>query len=285
LFLFQKDLLLTTDMANSIYGVSQVNELTPGLYLTSVYGATREAVQKKGITLFVNSAQELPKQEFPGVESIKLMLDDVPYATIYVHFDRIADKIHEHISRGGRALVHCMLGVSRSTSLCLAYMMKYKNMSLKSAFDFVSSRRPCVRPNPGFWRQLVEYEKRLVTADRNATQIPITIMSTASATPRANAAFSTNYNKPAYSTFNDYQLNYSRPVTTSMSPSPQPRYNDLSKSANNFSSASAVATARGSNPYLGYENARNNYVINDDSKYTNRPSNFSTTYRSSFVRY
>jgi hypothetical protein len=26
-------------------------------------------------------------------------------------------------------------------------------------------------------------------------------------------------------------------------------------------------------------------VINDDSKYTNRPSNFSTTYRSSFVRY
>jgi predicted protein tyrosine phosphatase len=269
-------------MANSIYGVSQVNELTPGLYLTSVYGATREAVQKKGITLFVNAAQELPKQEFPGVESIKLMLDDVPYATIYVHFDRIADKIHEHISRGGRALVHCMLGVSRSTSLCLAYMMKYKGMSLKSAFDYVSARRPCVRPNPGFWRQLVEYEKRLVAADRNATSIPITIMSTAASTPRTSAVFSTAYTKPQYSTFSDYQLNYARPTSSShqQQMAAGSRYSDLSKSVNAFG---VVASPR--DPYLGYDGARSNYAVNDDSKYTNRPSNFSTTYRSSFVRY
>jgi atypical dual specificity phosphatase len=261
-------------MANSIYGVSQVNELTPGLYLTSVYGATREAVQKKGITLLVNAAQELPKQEFPGVESIKLMLDDVPYATIYVHFDRVADKIHEHISRGGRALVHCMLGVSRSTSLCLAYMMKYKSMGLKSAFDYVSARRPCVRPNPGFWRQLVEYEKRLVAAERHSTSIPITIVSTASSTPRSSAAFATVYGKPQYSTFSDYQLNYSRPDSSSS------RYNDLNKSSNSFGVAASPR-----DPYLGYESARSNYALNDESKYTNRPSNFSTTYRSSFVRY
>jgi protein-tyrosine phosphatase len=44
-------------------------------------------------------------------------LDDTPYAIINVYFDRIADKIHEHVLRGGRSLVHCVLGVSRSTSL------------------------------------------------------------------------------------------------------------------------------------------------------------------------
>ncbi len=129
----------------SIYGVSQVSEILPNLYLTSVYGATRENILKKGISLLVNAAQELPKQELPGLESIKLFLDDTPYATIHVYFERIADKIHEHLSRGGRVMVHCVLGVSRSTSLILAYLMKYRNMSLKSAFDLVSSRRPCVR--------------------------------------------------------------------------------------------------------------------------------------------
>lgn len=82
-----------------------------------MYGATRENIIKRGCTLLVNAAQELPKQEIPGVESIKLFLDDTPYAIINVYFDRIADKIHEHVLRGGRSLIHCVLGVSRSTSL------------------------------------------------------------------------------------------------------------------------------------------------------------------------
>ena len=136
-------------MAGSIYGVSQVSEITSNVYLTSVYGATKENIIKRGVSLLVNAAQELPKQDIAGVESIKLFLDDTPSAVINVYFDRIADKMHEHASRGGRSLVHCVLGVSRSTSLVLAYLMKYKNMTLKSAFDYVSSRRPCVRPNPG----------------------------------------------------------------------------------------------------------------------------------------
>lgn len=296
-------------MANSIYGVSQVNEITSGLYLTSVYGATREAIIKKGITLLVNAAQELPKQEIAGVESIKLFLDDTPYASIYVHFDRIADKIAEHLTRGGRVMVHCVLGVSRSTSLVLAYLMKYKNMSLKSSFDLVSSRRPCVRPNPGFWRQLVDYEKRLLTntappssrGTSNQTSIPITIMSNSAAgggsshrsssTAPFGSAFNTNYSKQQYSQPSDYQTQYSspqqhhhhhRPLTTSSS-----RYynNDgsLSKSLSNF--GRGMPTTNG---YYGnvYENPRtsSNYMFVDDSKYS-KPSNLSTNYRSNYVRY
>lgn len=148
-------------MAANIYGVSQVNEITPGLYLTSVYGATKENINRKGVTLVVNAAQELPKQEINGVESIKLNVDDTPYDSIKGYFDRIADKIHEHSQSGGRSMVHCAAGVSRSTSLVLAYLMKYKNMSLQSAFDYVSAKRPIVKPNSGFWRQLQEYERTL----------------------------------------------------------------------------------------------------------------------------
>jgi atypical dual specificity phosphatase len=148
-------------MAISVYGVNQVTELFPNLYLTSIYGATRENITRRNVSLLINAAQELPKCDLNGVESIKLFLDDAPHALASVYFDRISDKINEHLTNGGCALVHCVLGVSRSTTLCIAYLMKYQNMSLKNAFDYVSTRRPCARPNPGFWRQLIDYEKRL----------------------------------------------------------------------------------------------------------------------------
>ncbi|KAG8227633.1 hypothetical protein J437_LFUL008710 [Ladona fulva] len=58
-------------------------------------------------------------------------------------------------------LVHCVAGVSRSAALCLAYLMKYERMSLRKAFVHLRSKRPSVRPNTGFFQQLIAYERRL----------------------------------------------------------------------------------------------------------------------------
>lgn len=70
---------------------------------------------------------------------------------------------------GGRVLVHCHAGVSRSATVCMAYIMKTLDYDLKSAYDFVKCRRPCVSPNLHFMGQLLEFEKRLgnCTASRN----------------------------------------------------------------------------------------------------------------------
>ena len=62
---------------------------------------------------------------------------------------------------GGKTLVHCVSGVSRSVTICLAYLMKYYNITLRNAFRYVSVRRPIVNPNTGFWKQLIRYEIRL----------------------------------------------------------------------------------------------------------------------------
>ena len=64
---------------------------------------------------------------------------------------------------GGRVLVHCHAGVSRSATVCMAYVMKNLDYDLKSAYDFVKARRPCVSPNLHFMGQLLEFEKRLGT--------------------------------------------------------------------------------------------------------------------------
>jgi len=51
--------------------------------------------------------------------------------------------------------------MSRSATVAIAYLMRYQSMSLIEAFRFVRECRPCISPNPGFMRQLVDYEKRL----------------------------------------------------------------------------------------------------------------------------
>lgn len=65
---------------------------------------------------------------------------------------------------GGKTLVHCVAGVSRSASLCLAYLIKHERMPLRKAFAHLRSRRPSIRPNTGFFTQLIEFERRLFGA-------------------------------------------------------------------------------------------------------------------------
>lgn len=63
--------------------------------------------------------------------------------------------------RGGRTLVHCVAGVSRSATLCMIYLVKHERMTLRQAYHFVKSARPVVKPNVGFWKQMIEYERKL----------------------------------------------------------------------------------------------------------------------------
>lgn len=53
-----------------------------------------------------------------------------------------------------------MAGVSRSAALVLGYLVKHHAMPLAAAFALVRSARPCVRPNSGFFRQLIDWEQR-----------------------------------------------------------------------------------------------------------------------------
>lgn len=280
-------------MANN-HVIKSVSEITPNIYLTSVYGATRENIERKGITLLVNSAQELPKQELTGVESIKLYLDDTPSASINVYFDHVADKIHEHVSRGGRVMIHCLLGVSRSTTLLLAYFLKHKNMSLNHAYDHVSARRPIIRPNPGFWRQLADYEKKLASSytrmtsnffgasssrPAESTSIPITI--TSSSTPRNSSSTVTAYNGAGAGD----SSSFIRPFSASRSPlASTSSFNGRSFNDYGMSKSSSLLTPSSSSSTSKYSKyiSPMSFNLNDDYKFISKPVNYSTTYRSSY---
>ncbi len=92
---------------------------------------------------------------------MRVALKDASESKLIDYFDKVADKFEKTRQGGGKSLIHCVAGVSRSVSLILAYLIKYSKMSLKEAFCHVRNVRPQVRPNLGFFKQLIEYEQRL----------------------------------------------------------------------------------------------------------------------------
>lgn len=58
-----------------------------------------------------------------------------------------------------RTLLHCNAGVSRAPAVVVGYLMVVHKFSFQEAYDLVKTKRPCVCPNVGFVRQLMELGK------------------------------------------------------------------------------------------------------------------------------
>lgn len=56
--------------------------------------------------------------------------------------------IQKHLTMGASVLIHCHAGISRSTTLALAYLIEYEGMSLAEAFARIIANRPMARPHP-----------------------------------------------------------------------------------------------------------------------------------------
>ena len=69
--------------------------------------------------------------------------------------------VHGVAKKHRTTLVHCSVGVSRSATPCITYLMKFHNVCLLEAYNWVKAQRPVIRPNIGFWRQLIDYKRQL----------------------------------------------------------------------------------------------------------------------------
>lgn len=136
---------------------SAMTKITDHLFLTGVGGMTKANFRKNHIDFVVNITTEAPFWE--DIESMRVPLEDDPNANILPYLDTAVDRIQENIvSRNYHVLVHCVAGVSRSAAIVIAYLMKFKKMTLRDAFNYCYNLRPVIRPNNGFMMQLINYE-------------------------------------------------------------------------------------------------------------------------------
>ena len=138
---------------------SDVHEVTKHLFLTSLFGMNRDDMAKKGITWIINATTEMPRFKQFKQTTLRVPVTDDRGEDIYPFLDHVADAVHELISHEENVVVHCQAGVSRSTVIVLAYLIKYEKRSLRNAYNLVLEKRPVVRPNTTFLHALVKFER------------------------------------------------------------------------------------------------------------------------------
>ncbi|KAF9259698.1 phosphatases II [Marasmius fiardii PR-910] len=88
----------------------------------------------------------------------KIPVMDATSVDLTPYLEGVCSFIEGSLRSGRGVLVHCQQGVSRSTAIVIAYLIRFKFMSYDQAFDLVLKRRPCVKPNSGFVAALREWE-------------------------------------------------------------------------------------------------------------------------------
>ncbi|CAF4142204.1 unnamed protein product [Adineta steineri] len=102
--------------------------------------------------VLLNQSQQI--LHIPGKDSFSVDLLKSFHAT-----NEFLDQCHQ---QGGRALVHCHRGVSRSSTIVIAYLMHYNKWTVLQAYDYLLARRPEASPNLVLLLQLARYEKELI---------------------------------------------------------------------------------------------------------------------------
>lgn len=128
-----------------------------GLYLSDEDSATDQNLLKENkIKSILTVAKECIPPE--GFESMKIDVDDWEFEDLKCHFDNCCEWIKKKREENKNVLVHCGAGVSRSSTIVIAYLMWGEKMSLKESFHLVKKQRPWIVPNEGFTKQLIEFE-------------------------------------------------------------------------------------------------------------------------------
>ncbi|XP_032695488.1 dual specificity protein phosphatase 13 isoform X1 [Lontra canadensis] len=149
--------------------LSHINEVWPNLFLGDAYAARdKSKLVQLGITHVVNVAAgkfqvDTGAKFYRGMhlEYYGIEADDNPFFDLSVYFLPVARYIRTALSvPQGRVLVHCAMGVSRSATVVLAFLMICENMTLVEAIQTVQAHRD-ICPNSGFLRQLQVLDNRL----------------------------------------------------------------------------------------------------------------------------
>ncbi|XP_077350648.1 dual specificity protein phosphatase 13A-like [Festucalex cinctus] len=148
--------------------LTAVDEVWPNLYIGNIAVAqNRKTLSKLGITHVLNAAHSkqgsIGDQRFYGNACIYcgIPAEDSDHFDLSQYFKPAADFIHKGLKdQQGKVLVHCIMGVSRSATLALAYLMLHQRLSLHDALRHVVQKR-AIYPNRNFLMLLHKLNEQL----------------------------------------------------------------------------------------------------------------------------
>ncbi|XP_040427063.1 dual specificity protein phosphatase 22-A-like [Cygnus olor] len=155
---------------------SRMSKVVTGLYLGNIRDSEDGArLRRHGVT-HVLSVHTGAKPVLEDMTYLCISASDSSSQNLMQHFKECIKFIHECRLHGGGCLVHCLAGVSRSTTVLVAYLMTVTDLGWERCLAATRAARSYASPNPGFQQQLQDYERTL-------------LKEVGSAHPRARARF------------------------------------------------------------------------------------------------
>jgi protein-tyrosine phosphatase/rhodanese-related sulfurtransferase len=133
------------------------------LYLGNFWQAnSMKILQQLGITHVLNmGAITKNRNQFEKIQYLNIVIPDKVEVDIRKDFHLCVDFIKQAAKVRGKILIHCVQGISRSSTIVIWYLMLTTKCTLSAAYAFVQRKRPLIFPNRGFMAQLIEMEKEL----------------------------------------------------------------------------------------------------------------------------
>jgi protein-tyrosine phosphatase len=184
--LLLKDLLFILNIRMTFY-----NKICDRLFLGSVESSTTFSfLEENNISVIVNFSKDLenkyqlnllkPIEEAPKhiidwlysnsycIKYYRVPIDDnqkdVEIENFYNYIIETIDKVIAEYDSGKTILFHCLAGNQRSAAGIVAFLMKYKGMTLDESIKYVLTQKPNVfffGSNVNFIKALQKYEKYL----------------------------------------------------------------------------------------------------------------------------
>lgn len=138
---------------------SYLSKISEKVYLGGSVGSSYKMLEKEKIHNVLScigtfSPKYKPEQK---INQKIISIIDLPTENILKYLKECI----EFIESSDKVYIHCMQGISRSASIVIAYFMWKNNLNYNDAFQLVKSKRPIVKPNEGFKKQLLIFEKLL----------------------------------------------------------------------------------------------------------------------------
>ncbi|XP_041079155.1 dual specificity protein phosphatase 1-B-like [Polyodon spathula] len=161
-----------TPCGTPLYDQGGPVEILPFLYLGSAYHASRkDMLDALGITSLINVSANCPNHFESHYQYKSIPVEDNHKADISSWFNEAIEFIDSVKNQGGRVFVHCQAGISRSATICLAYLMRTRRVKLDEAFEFVKQRRSIISPNFSFMGQLLQFESQILAPSSCSAEV------------------------------------------------------------------------------------------------------------------
>lgn len=122
---------------------------------SSTVAQNGDLLKRREITHIINCASQLIAAA-PGFEILNIPMVDGGDENILSHIWKTTIYIKNAIDKGGKVLVNCIEGVSRSCSVVIAFLMLTENLDYMTAYKIVRKQRRCCSPHPKFMTQLMQ---------------------------------------------------------------------------------------------------------------------------------